>query len=73
MSTNEEHSTDLPDEVTELLSLGSDGSEEAISRLRSLPDKFTSTSHTKSVQEALQLLGTAVGKQSRRVVSFSKD
>ncbi|KAJ4317160.1 hypothetical protein N0V94_005096 [Neodidymelliopsis sp. IMI 364377] len=63
MSTNEEHIANLPDEVTALLSLGPDSSEEAVSRLKSLPGKFTSTSHTKSVEEALQLLGTAVGKQ----------
>ncbi|KAF2633755.1 ARM repeat-containing protein, partial [Macroventuria anomochaeta] len=63
MSTNGEFWGTLPDEVTALISLGPDGSKAVDASLRTLVNKITTTSHTESTEEALQLLGTAVGKQ----------
>ena len=66
MSTIDEHSR-LPDEVLELIELGPDSSDETHASLKSLLDKFSSTPRSESVGEALQLLGTAVGKQRTRL------
>jgi hypothetical protein len=66
MSKNGERITALPDEVKKLISLGSDGSDDVVTVLKTLPDKFETTSNTESVEEALQLLGTTVGQQSRQ-------
>ncbi|KAF9697438.1 hypothetical protein EKO04_004756 [Ascochyta lentis] len=63
MSTNGEHHTTLPNEVAALVNLGPDGAENVVSSLKTLVDKFTTTSHTEPAEEGLQLLGTAVGKQ----------
>lgn len=72
MSTNGEHLTNLSDEVATLLDLGPDGSDDVTTSLKILLDKFTPTFHTESAEKALQLLGTAVGKQSRRPESPKK-
>lgn len=66
MSANGGQHTTLPDEVTTLISLGPDDPETAVASLRTLLDKLTTTSRTESLEEGLQLLGTAVGKQSMR-------
>ena len=69
MSTNGELGGTLLDLVTTLISLDPDGSKAVDASLRTLVNKITTTPHTESTEEALQLLGTAVGKQSRHVLA----
>ncbi|KAF1365380.1 ARM repeat-containing protein [Lizonia empirigonia] len=63
MSANGGQHPTLPDEVTTLINLGPDDPETAVASLKTLLDRLTTTSHTESLEEGLQLLGTAVGKQ----------
>lgn len=65
MSMKGEHERTLPDEVSALIRLGAGGPDDVDAALKVLLKKFTATSHSEQVEEALQLLGTAVGKQSR--------
>ena len=72
MNTSGEHLTNLSDEAAILLDLGPGGSDDVVASLKTLLDKLTATSHIESVEKTLQLLGTAVGKQSRRTESLQK-
>lgn len=72
MNTSREHLTSLSDEAATLLDLGPGGSDDMAASLKALLDKLTTTSHTESAEKALQLLGTAVGTQSRRIESLKK-
>lgn len=65
MSASSDHDGTLPDGLRSLLERGP-GSSDAVATLKRLLDELTTTPHTSSVEEALQLLGTAVGKQSRQ-------
>jgi len=65
MSTIDDRSRTLADEVTALVKLGPDSSDEVNAPLKSLLNKFSATPRSESVGEALQLLGTAVGTQSK--------
>ena len=67
MSTNGEHGSTLPDEVSALASLGPDASDGVIASLKALLNKFTTTPDSEPSEQALQLLGTVVGQQSRHV------
>lgn len=67
MSTIEDHYRTLPDEVTQLVNVRPNNSDEVYASLKSLLKKFSATPHNESVGEALQLLGTAVGKQSKHL------
>lgn len=66
MSTSTESQTLLSNEVLELMNHGSTNLEEAGHTLKMLLDRIRAAPHTKPIEESLQLLGTAVGKQSRR-------
>ncbi|KAF3049746.1 hypothetical protein E8E11_004561 [Didymella keratinophila] len=63
MSPIDDRSRTLADEVTALVELGPDSSDEVNAPLKSLLNKFSTTPRSESVGEALQLLGTAVGTQ----------
>lgn len=65
MSTIDDHSRTFPDEVIALVELGPDSADEANAFLKSILNRFSTTPRSESVGEALQLLGTAVGKQSK--------
>ncbi len=65
MAPNPDASLTLPDEVRAWLDHHPDGSDD-VGSLKTLPERFETTLETDLVEEALQLLGTAVGKQSTR-------
>jgi hypothetical protein len=52
--------------------LGPGSSDESKASLKSLLNKFSANPRSEAVGEALQLLGTAVGKQSKNSLSKSK-
>ncbi|KAJ8111940.1 hypothetical protein OPT61_g5583 [Boeremia exigua] len=62
-ATEGKHQRTLPDEVSTLISLGTDGSDDMIGSLKALQNKFTTTPDSEPSEQALQLLGTAVGQQ----------
>lgn len=64
-SVNGEQSTPLSDEVSALISRGPDASGDVIASLKLLYSRFTTTPNSGPSEQALQLLGTAVGTQSR--------
>ncbi|KAF1932857.1 ARM repeat-containing protein [Didymella exigua CBS 183.55] len=63
MTTDSGHETTLPDEVIALLELGPERSDDVNASLKTLLNKFTTSPRSEPVGEALQVLGTAVGRQ----------
>lgn len=72
MSPLDDHSRTLLDEVAALVELRADNTDEVNESLKSILNKFSITPHSDSVGEALQLLGTAVGKRSNNLSSGQK-
>lgn len=64
-TTDGELTRNLPDEVSALISLGPDASGDVVASLKALYNRFTTTPDSEPSEQALQLLGTAVGTQSR--------
>jgi len=64
-TTNGEHTANLPDEVSALISLGPGASGDVVASLKALYNKLTTTPNSEPSEQALQLLGTAVGTESR--------
>ncbi|KAJ4985665.1 GTP-binding protein [Stagonosporopsis vannaccii] len=62
-TTNGEHARTLPDEISALIDLGPDASDNVVASLKALYNRFTTTPDSEPSEQALQLLGTAVGTQ----------
>lgn len=65
MSVITENGTTLADEASALIGTGHDTLDDAVISLKTLLDKFTIAPDSNSTEQALQLLGTAVGRQSQ--------
>lgn len=64
MSANAEYGSTLPDEVSGIIGSGPDALN-VVATLRTLLDRFSTPPDSNSSEQALQLLGTAVGSQSQ--------
>lgn len=64
MATDDGHKRTLSEEAAALIELGSDRPDEVNASLKTLLNNITISPHDGPAEEALQLLGTAVGGQS---------